>query len=134
MKYLNMEAQVVKKFKDSAVSRRKISLNFPSLSIQCLADSSDHGRATLVAELILYSLDISMVQYLDYRKDVNFRSHTFYILHKDLQDPTASLDDLQDPGFKNVILGPITSKKQIRTTNMFYNELVSHLKQHNADF
>lgn len=123
MKYLNLEDQVVEKYKDSSVYKRMIKMQFPSLSIKCLEDSQTYGKDHLLSELILYNLDLSMKMFLDYRKNIELQSHTFFLLFKDHKDSEASDKDIADPNYKSLIVGPIKSKKHIKTSNYFYNEM-----------
>ena len=93
------------------------------MSIKIIQDSEEEGSNFLLSELILYNLNLDVTFYLDYRKDVVFKAQTFYILYKDLKNPYFTTNELQDPNFKSMILGPIKSKRNIHTTRMFYNDL-----------
>jgi len=57
--------------------------SFPSWSIKVISDNEEDA---MVAELILYNLKLDVAFYLDYRKDVLFKSQTFYILCRDIKD------------------------------------------------
>ena len=68
---------------------------------------------------------MDFVQYLDYRKDIVLSSKTFYILYKDY-----GVDkNKHDLNFKTLIVGPIQSNKNIKTTKAFYNEFDESLNR-----
>lgn len=84
MKYLDLEQEIVQKFKNSFVMKREMNLQFASFSIKI--NQENMKDIELLSELILYNLNIDIKMYLDYRKDIKLKSQTFYILCKDSRD------------------------------------------------
>lgn len=81
--------------------------------------------------MVYYDLELFMAQFLDYRKSLEFKSNTFYFLYKDLN---LSPEEINDPQFKSLIVGPINSKRNIRTTKSFYNNSGSEAEDKSYDF
>jgi len=100
-----------------------MNFSFPSWSIKIISDNQDEA---MLAEMILYNLKLDVAFYLDYRKDVLFKSQTFYILCKD--------NNYHDPNLKHLVCGPIKSKRSIKTNRLFYNDLIDKLQDRDSDF
>lgn len=87
----------------------KIDLHFPSLSLQI------HNKDNLfLAELIYWGADIDFHKFIDYRKDIFFKAHTFFILHS----PTTPNPN---SNIKQVAIAPVNSQNFICTNQDFYN-------------
>lgn len=66
----------VEKFKNKQVFKMRVSMHFPSLSLQI--QNKDN---VFLAELTYWGVDIDVLKFIDYRKDILFQAHTFFILH-----------------------------------------------------
>jgi hypothetical protein len=99
----------VERYKDKPVYKMKVDLHYPSLSLQI------HNKDNIfLAEMIYWGADIKFLKYIDYRKDISFRSHTFFILHSPTSPQT-------NPNLKQVAIAPVNSRNLICTDEDFYN-------------
>jgi hypothetical protein len=75
-KYLKQEKQTVERYKGKEVYKMKVDLHFPSLVLRI------HNKENaFLAEMIFWGADIDFHKFIDYRKDIAFKAHTFFILH-----------------------------------------------------
>jgi hypothetical protein len=100
----------VEKFKNKQVYKMKVDLHYPSLSLQI------HNKDNIfLAEMIYWGADIDFHKYIDYRKDISFRTHTFFILHAPTSPQSTSNN------IKEVAIAPVNSRNLICTDKDFYN-------------
>ena len=96
----------------------KVAMNFKSLSLQL-----HNKNNAFLAELIFQDIYLGFTKYVDYRKDVSLKSHSFYILHR----PTKGVSERN---MKAVAISPINSSNLVSTDSDFYNlKLVDAGKQ-----
>jgi hypothetical protein len=108
----------VEKFKRKEVYKMKIDLHFPSLSLQI--HNKDNA---FLAEMVFWGADIDFLKLIDYRKEIAFNAHTFFILH----NPPANSN--ANKNMKQVAIAPVNSHNIICTDSDFYNfqvESVNH--------
>ena len=67
-------------------------------------------------------MQIDFSYYLDYRKDMQIKAKTFFILYKDNEVMEEMMTEESDSSdLKSLIIGPMKSKRSILTQNSFYN-------------
>lgn len=87
----------------------KVDLHYPSLSLQI------HNKDNIfLAEMIYWGADIDFLKFIDYRKDISFRTHTFFILHSPTSPQT-------NPNMKQIAIAPVNSCNIICSDYDFYN-------------
>jgi hypothetical protein len=78
-KYIKHEQQIVETFKNQDVFKMKVHIHFPSLALQLFNEFD-----SFLSELILCNTDLDFLKYVDYRKAIEVKSHTVFVLHEPL--------------------------------------------------
>lgn len=82
----------------------KVYLRFPSLALQV------HNKADVfLSELILWNASLDFHRYVDFRKNIELKSHTLFVFHMGPED-----------GTKEVAIAPVNSNTFIKTDENFY--------------
>lgn len=88
----------------------KVYLHFPSLALQIHHNLNEQ----FLTEIVLWNADVDFLKYIDYRKTITLKSHTFFILH----NPTRGSYESNE---KQVAIAPVNSNNFIITDKEFYN-------------
>lgn len=77
LKYIKNEQEITRIHKNKEVFKMKVYLHFPSLALQIHHNLNEQ----FLTEIVLWNADVDFLKYIDYRKTITLKSHTFFILH-----------------------------------------------------